>query len=230
MNIQLTVFLAISLAVHAGLLYQNSRQAPLKLAIGGEAQALSVTVVKPSPAPGKQKEFAALDVITRALPVDQAESNRRRPVTVSKADAPKPGRPAKASSIGTAAPKLTAKTSTTTVTPQPLVAPANVHMSSAPNINKYISAALQNRLASNFEYPWLARKRGWQGQVTLSLQVDNNGDLSNWQVSTTSGYGVLDRSALKAAKAIQHLPEAEDLLNGQSLNLMIPVRYQLLDS
>jgi len=26
------------------------------------------------------------------------------------------------------------------------------------------------------------------------------------------------------------LPEAEDLLHGQPLNLMIPVRYQLLDS
>ena len=108
--------------------------------------------------------------------------------------------------------------------------PNTSNSSSATNVSEHISAALQNKLASRFEYPWLARKRGWQGQVTLSLQVDSNGSLSNWQVSNTSGYRVLDRSALKAAKAIRYLPEAEDLLDGQQLNLFIPVHYQLLDS
>ena len=85
-------------------------------------------------------------------------------------------------------------------------------------------------MASRFEYPWLARKRSWQGQVTLSLQVDSSGSLSNWRISRTSGYSVLDRSALKAAKAIRYLPEAEALLDGQLLHLLIPVHYQLLES
>lgn len=228
MNLQLTVFLTASLAVHAGLLYQNSDRNPLKLAIGGEAKALSVTVAKPSRPPGQQKEIAALDVIPKALPVEPGEPARKRPVTANNTNTPKPGMHAKAPGIRTAAPR-TAETMSNRAAPEEPVAPA-AHRSSALNVNKTISAALQNRLSSNFEYPWLARKRGWQGQVTLSLQVDNDGGLSNWQVSTTSGYAVLDRSALKAAKAIRHLPEAEDLLEGQPLHLMIPVHYQLLDS
>lgn len=228
MNIQLTVFLTASLAVHAGLLYQNSDRNPLTLAIGGKAQALSITVVKPTRSPGLQKEFAALDVIPKALPVDRGEPARKRPITANSTNAPEPGMPAKTATIRTAAARSSETMKTRTVAAEP-VAPAN-RRSSALNINKTISAALQSRLASNFEYPWLARKRGWEGQVTLSLRVNNDGGLSNWQVSTTSGHAVLDRSALKAAKAIRHLPEAEELLGGQPLHLMIPVHYQLLDS
>ena len=229
MNLQLTVFLAVSLAVHAGLLYQNSAQQPLTLAIGGKTQALSVTVVKPSPQPEQQQEFAALEITPKALPDNHDKPARRKPVSINKADTLNPYQPVKTSGIGKAAPKAAETISNRAITTRHLAA-ANTHTSSTLNVNKTISAALQNRLASNFEYPWLARKRGWQGQVTLSLQVDNNGSLSNWHIATTSGYGVLDRSALKAAKAIRHLPEAEDLLHGQPLNLMIPVHYQLLDS
>lgn len=101
---------------------------------------------------------------------------------------------------------------------------------SAANVSERISAALQNRLSSHFEYPWLARKRGWQGLVTLSLQVEDDGALTHWRVSKTSGHALLDHSALKAAQAIGRLQEADELLNGESLQLLIPVRYQLLDS
>jgi protein TonB len=228
MNTQLTFFLTASLAVHAGLLYQNSEQYPLQPAIGGEAQALSITVVKPAQQPVRQKAFAALDVAPRVLPVDRRDSKRNKLITADNTDIARPDAPAKASATSTAEPTTAETMVTRTATPEP--AAPDAYRSSAIKVNEYISAALQNRLASRFEYPWLARKRGWQGQVTLSLQIDNKGDLSNWQISRTSGYGVLDRSALKAAKAIRHLPEAEDLLKGQPLDLMIPVHYQLLDS
>ena len=226
MNAQLTVFLTASLAVHAGLLYQNSEPNPLQLAIGGEAQALSVTVAKPSQTPGQQKAFAALETAAKVRPVDRGETVRRAPARAYNTDAPEPDALTTVTSASKTAPEPAA-VMTSSVT-EPVA--THAHGSSTLNVNEHISAALQNRLASNFEYPWLARKRGWQGQVTLSLHVDINGDLSNWQVSTTSGYRVLDRSALKAARAIQHLPEAEGLLNDQPLNLSIPVHYQLLDS
>ena len=229
MNLQLTVFLAVSLAVHAGLLYQHSAREPLTLAIGGKAQALSVTVVKASPQPEQQQEFAALEITPKALTDNRDQPARRKPVSINKANTLNPYQPVKIPGTGKAAAKAAEMTANRAITARQL-ATANTHTSSTLNVNKTISAALQNRLASNFEYPWLARKRGWQGQVTLSLRVDNNGGLSNWHIATTSGYGVLDRSALKAAKAIRHLPEARDLLHGQPLNLMIPVRYQLLDS
>ena len=102
--------------------------------------------------------------------------------------------------------------------------------SSSINVSERVSAALQNQLAEQFEYPWLARKRGWQGLVTLSLHIDENGDVSQWRIARTSGYNVLDRSALEAARHIERLQEADRLLDGKPLNLSIPVRYQLVDS
>lgn len=227
MNAQLTVFLTASLAVHAGLLYPTSEPNPLQLSIGGESQALSVTVAKPSQTPGQQKAFAALETTAKVRPVDRGATVRRAPAKAYNTDVPEPDALTTVTSASKTAPKKVAAVITSSTT-EPVA--THAHRSSALNVNEHISAALQNRLASNFEYPWLARKRGWQGQVTLSLHVDINGDLSNWQVSTTSGYRVLDRSALKAARAIQHLPEAEGLLNDQPLNLSIPVHYQLLDS
>jgi len=228
MNAQLTVFLTASLAVHAGLLYPTSEPNPLQLAIGGEAQALSVTVAKPSQTQmsRQQKEFAALETAAIVRPADRGETVRRAPARAYNTDAPEPDALTTVTSASKTAPEAAAVMTTSTTEP----VATHARRSSALNVNEHISAALQNRLASNFEYPWLARKRGWQGQVTLSLHVDINGDLSNWQVSTTSGYRVLDRSALKAARAIQHLPEAKGLLNDQPLNLSIPVHYQLLDS
>ncbi len=211
MNVQLTVFLTASLAVHAGLLSWGLQKNPLTLAIGGQAQSLSVTVVKPAKHVTRQQEFAALEEATPTKPVALRETRTGVEATPAKTTAPAPRQVVRASAITTQRPNPTNSSSTL-------------------NINERISAALQNQLASRFEYPWLARKRGWQGQVILSLQVDNSGSLSHWQIATTSGYTVLDHSALKAAREIRYLPEAEKLLNGQPLQLLIPVRYQLLDS
>ena len=94
-----------------------------------------------------------------------------------------------------------------------------------------ISAALRRRLAAQFDYPWLARRRGWEGQVTLAMRVEDNGRLSNLRVVRTSGHGVLDRSALESARRIGALPEARGWLqHGRSLDLQIPVQYRLFDS
>jgi TonB family protein len=62
------------------------------------------------------------------------------------------------------------------------------------------------------------------------LHIDKHGAVSQWRIARTSGHTVLDRSALEAARAIDRLRQADGLLNGESLNLSIPVRYRLVDS
>lgn len=93
-----------------------------------------------------------------------------------------------------------------------------------------IGHALQQRLNADFIYPWLARKRGWEGNVMLSLRVEQNGQLRDIKISQTSGYKVLDNSALDSARKINFLPEAAGLLHGNTITLQIPVQFQLLDS
>jgi len=223
MSTRLAAFILVSLSAHTLVLLEIEDVASPTLAVGGQAQALRVTldtVPAATPTPVEPPAPAALENTQVALPKPSVTS------------------PTRAGRVSTRA--LQHKTKTPSVTPtlpaddateeHPTAAAATPPSAGAVNVSERISAALQNRLNSHFEYPWLARKRGWQGQVTLSLRVEDNGDLTHWKVSKTSGFVLLDRSALKAARRIGRLQEADRLLNGKSLNLMIPVRYLLLDS
>lgn len=55
-------------------------------------------------------------------------------------------------------------------------------------------------------YPYLARKRGWQGRVVLLVRVAINGKALSVRVKDGSGYGVLDRAARKAVESWRFTP------------------------
>lgn len=234
MNLRITTFIAVSALAHGAVaLWLNAHTLP-HLALGGEARALRVALL-----PAAQvAEYSALESrslrtppVVRPAPAPAAEVHsvtaphiaRTRPNTRDTAHTQKVS----------ATPDLTEHTRrpTVSVTEPPALnhASAQPH-SSAENVSKHINAALKNRFARHFEYPWLARQRGWQGRVLLSLHIAGNGDLSHWKVEQTSGYRTLDQSALKAARHIEHLPQAERWLHGESLEVHLPVQYKLLDS
>lgn len=50
------------------------------------------------------------------------------------------------------------------------------------------------------EYPALARRRGWQGATLVAVEVSADGSVVAVEVATSSGYGVLDRAALRAVR------------------------------
>jgi protein TonB len=221
MNVQLTSCIFASLLAHATLLFWIEDRSQLELEIGGQAQALRVTLISHQSTPLAGAESAEPE--TAAI----AQAPMPLPVIADSKPAPtrtKQQQPA----VQTTATQQTRSSPHSEPTTAALTQPP--HQVSATNVSERISAALQNQLSKRFEYPWLARKRGWQGMVTLSLKIHDNGDLTHWRISKTSGYSLLDRSALKAARAIGRLQEADELLDGESLNLFIPVRYQLLDS
>lgn len=83
--------------------------------------------------------------------------------------------------------------------------------------------AMKGRLAQYFSYPLLARRKGWEGEVLLGFSVDNEGWLSAAHIARSSGYPLLDRSALDALLKIQRL----DLAPDRALELQIPVIYRL---
>lgn len=49
-------------------------------------------------------------------------------------------------------------------------------------------------------YPAAAQKGGLEGTVTLSLQVSANGEISDVQITQSSGYPVLDNAAVRYAQ------------------------------
>jgi len=219
MNYQLSAFLAVSCLAHAAMLFSPGHPAPVQVDIGGQAEALQVTVAKPS----KPARMAHSN-IARTPPKPSVQSHPRSAGTSRSIPPDRSGRGVAAETTESHAGHTeTPTTEIAAATPVPV-------QSSSLKVSERVSAALQSKLAESFEYPWLARKRGWQGLVTLSLHIEPDGMLSQWKVARTSGYSLLDRSALRAAKRIVKLPQADRLLNGRSLTLSIPVRYRLVDS
>jgi len=91
-----------------------------------------------------------------------------------------------------------------------------------------LQSSLQQAFALNFHYPRLAQRRGWQGEVQLSLRIKANGELSKIQVLHSSGHQVLDEAAMESLHDVKRLPQAVALLQGISMDLILPVIYKLL--
>ncbi len=90
-----------------------------------------------------------------------------------------------------------------------------------------VRGQLETDLSRYFSYPALARKQGWQGHVNVAFTVESNGQLTNVRVTRSSGYYLLDQSALAALRKVGHLAEAPQWLNGQSITVELPVIYRL---
>ncbi len=91
----------------------------------------------------------------------------------------------------------------------------------------HIRGKLQTDLARYFSYPAIARQRGWQGHVQIGFRVQPDGKLTNIYIVRSSGYRLLDKSALKALRQVEPLTEAVTLLKGKSVDMQLPVIYKL---
>lgn len=79
------------------------------------------------------------------------------------------------------------------------------------------------------KYPKLARKRGWQGRVILSVHINEEGRPVHILIKKSSGHKVLDRAALKALKKWKFQPARKGGLRVAS-HLHIPIRFDLMNS
>lgn len=75
-------------------------------------------------------------------------------------------------------------------------------------------------------YPKLAKQRGWEGKVQLQVDVSPDGRVSNASIQESSGYQVLDRSALQHIRKSRFRPARK---NGKAveMSILVPVVYQL---
>lgn len=89
---------------------------------------------------------------------------------------------------------------------------------------------LQTRLSHYLTYPPLARQRGWEGTVLLGLRVESDGHLEKIRIERSSGYAVLDHSALNSLSRLGRLAGVSLRLNGRSLDMQLPIIYQLVEN
>lgn len=75
-------------------------------------------------------------------------------------------------------------------------------------------------------YPAMARQQGWQGTVRLRVLVLKNGSVGSLELEQSSGFSILDQSALKGVKEWKFFPGQKD---GQPTEMWvrIPVTFRL---
>ncbi len=84
---------------------------------------------------------------------------------------------------------------------------------------------LRRRIEEALIYPYVARKRGLQGVVCLTLKLDERGNLIELKVTESSGYGVLDNAAAQLVEKVVPYPHGL----GTPLSIDIPIRYSLMN-
>ncbi len=75
-------------------------------------------------------------------------------------------------------------------------------------------------------YPRIARIKGYEGTVYLKILVDKYGYVRKVDLKKSSGYNILDRSAIKAAEGWKFKPAMKD---GKpvSMTIIVPVIFKL---
>ncbi len=86
---------------------------------------------------------------------------------------------------------------------------------------------VRKRMQYHFTYPRLARRQGWQGQVLLGFQVDHTGSIQHIHVKQSSGYAILDNSAITALHKIGRVENNEAGFFNKNWQLEIPIIYRL---
>ena len=86
---------------------------------------------------------------------------------------------------------------------------------------------LHAEFRARFQYPLLARKRGWSGEVVIALNVNHNGMIHDVAVQKSSGYPLLDNNALDTFRAIGLIGPAIQSRLYKTHHLSIPVIYKL---
>ncbi len=92
-----------------------------------------------------------------------------------------------------------------------------------------LQLTIQQALQPYFDYPLLARRRGWEGTVVVSLHIDADGHISQLRVAGTSRHPVLDRAALASLAQVRHVPAAVAYLGGRHSDILLPIEYRLTD-
>ena len=200
----MSAFLLVSVCAHAALLFYVSAIPPARRDV---AAPLSVSLRFTEP-------------VARAKPASPIPRTKRMtPATIPK-DVPTPD-------IADVVREIR-REQTNTVTD---TEPARATEARPPNeeVREQMQAIVRLDLQRYFadSYPPIAQRRGWEGTVSLGATIQPDGTLSDVHVIASSGYDMLDRSAVATMKRIERLPEARPILGGRALELSLPVVYRL---
>lgn len=225
----------LSLALHAAVILLWSDATPVvsePLPAGPIALQLENTAASGRQAQAEAAPQSALPSAAAAIPTERMDQARPRD-TVS---TPRPSQRTAAHDPTQTPPAITRSAAPVAADAAPS-APAPTSLATAatdtPNgdtLHTQLRSRLQDALIAHFDYPRVARRRGWQGVVHVGLRIEADGQLTRLRIIDSSGHALLDRAALNSLGRVGRLPDVMDWLRGQRFDMVLPVRYQLIDS
>jgi protein TonB len=215
-------FLCLSVAAHAAVL--TTWQMPVHTAGNTRhAQLLSVTPRAGDSSIPASAETAVQSAIDKPDPPQQAEAPAAgvaANIAARQHTAPRPAH--KASPAQTRPAAAAMKTAAAAaVASNPVLQQAQT--------DRHLRNSVMELISRELTYPAIARRKGWQGIVKLELHIEADGSITGLQVDETSGYSILDKAAMQCLQ-FASLPGAARWLQGQTVDIIVPVEYRLVDS
>lgn len=105
---------------------------------------------------------------------------------------------------------------------------ANLHPEPVTDVRGLV-AHIHALIKRNANYPTLAKRRGWQGEVLVGFRINSTGTIENVRVALRSGYPVLDAAAIKALRGLGTIPDVAHWLPRGALELELALVYRLTD-
>ncbi|RHW20248.1 energy transducer TonB [Pseudomonas jilinensis] len=213
------VWVLVSLLVH-GLWLLGSRESGLSALPAPAPTVLSLGLAqqpRPAPEPETRLEPAPVEPARVATPPSPPKPATKPPdpVATSPVARAEPAAPPQASAVASA-PSAPAPAA---ANPPARVEPAQ----SEPVITQSPRYA---EPPARPAYPALARRRGWQGEVWLEIEVGPEGRSAEPVLLRSSGFELLDKAALEVARQWRFVPEQR---NGRPVatRVRIPVQFAL---
>lgn len=82
---------------------------------------------------------------------------------------------------------------------------------------------LLQQINENKVYPYMARKKHYEGIVTIKVVIKNDGSLRHTILMKSSGYSILDNNALDLVSSAFPIKQ----FKGEAFNLIFPLEYSL---
>lgn len=188
-----------------------------------EPEPVKPTPPKPQPQKTEPKPIEQRPVIPqKPSPMPEHVVETPQPVVESPAPAVIAAKP----SVSEAKPEVVVTPPAPPAPPEPVKAsgPSEGDIDAARNAFR---SAAHRELKKNQRYPRIAQDRGIEGDVKLSISIDDHGNITNIEVIESSGNKAIDDAALAAAQKSQLKPHFHEILRGRINNIIVTVSFKL---
>ena len=166
--------------------------------------------VAPRPAPVLSRPAAQAPVNTPALRVESAPVAAHPPAAL-------PETP----------PQAAAPVAARAAPVEPVVAAHAAEDTLDPALLERYGRSLSSLFARQQNYPRVAAMRGWEGEVQVRVTIARKGNIVAAQVVRSSGFEVLDQSAVQLVSGAGPLPRPPEALQNRELQIVVPVLFKL---